>query len=68
MQGGSFEAGVEEAWLGEQPGGVHAQPGSPLQVAQAVRPTPNPSFRRVDAQVFSEAAAVLRVSTIVGRY
>ena len=44
------------------------QLGRQLQVQVSVRPTPNPSFRRVDAQVFSEAAAVLRVSTIVGRY
>lgn len=39
-----------------------------MQVQLTVRPTPNPSFRRVDAQVFSENFAVLRVSTIVGRY
>lgn len=33
-----------------------------------VRPTPNPSFRRVDAQVLDEAASpVLRLSTIIGR-
>ena len=44
------------------------QAGRQMQVQLSVRPTPNPSFRRVDAQVFSEAAAVLRVSTIVGRY
>jgi general secretion pathway protein I len=34
----------------------------------AVRPTPNPSFRRVDAQVFDADSPVLRLSTIVGRY
>jgi general secretion pathway protein I len=34
----------------------------------AVRPTPNPSFRRVDAQVTEGSAAILRLSTIVGRY
>jgi general secretion pathway protein I len=33
-----------------------------------VRPTPNPSFRRVDAQVFDGRWAVLRLSTVVGRY
>ena len=32
-----------------------------------VRPTPNPSFRRVDAQVRSQSGPVLRLSTIVGR-
>ena len=44
------------------------QLGRQLQVQVSVRPTPNPSFRRVDAQVFADAAPVLRVSTIVGRY
>ena len=33
----------------------------------SVRPTPNPSFRRVDAQVRSQSGPVLRLSTIVGR-
>jgi general secretion pathway protein I len=37
-------------------------------VAVSVLPTPNPSFRRVDAQVFDGAAPVLRLSTIVGRF
>lgn len=37
-------------------------------VAVSVRPTPNPSFRRVDAQVFEEQAPVLRLSTVVGRW
>ena len=44
------------------------QAGRTLTVAVIVRPTPNPSFRRVDAQVFTESVPVLRVSTIVGRY
>lgn len=35
----------------------------------AVRPTPNPNFRRVDAQVFNEAGEpVLSLSTVLGRY
>ena len=34
----------------------------------SVRPTPNPSFERVDAQVFRDDVPVLRLSTIVGRY
>ena len=37
-------------------------------VGVSVRPTPNPSFRRVDAQVVEGDNAVLRLSTIVGRY
>jgi general secretion pathway protein I len=40
-----------------------------FNIQVAVRPTPNPNFRRVDAQVFDEAGSpVLRLSTIVGRY
>jgi general secretion pathway protein I len=37
-------------------------------VAVSVLPTPNPSFRRVDAQVFDDGFPVLRLSTVVGRY
>jgi len=37
-------------------------------VAVSVLPTPNPSFRRVDAQVFDGNFPVLRLSTVVGRY
>lgn len=44
------------------------QAGRSFAVAVSVMPTPNPSFRRVDAQVFDENAAVLRLSTVVGRY
>lgn len=44
------------------------QAGKRFDVAVIVRPTPNPSFRRVDAQVLDEGSSVLRVSTIVGRY
>lgn len=43
------------------------QAGRQFTVNVAVRPTPNPSFRRVDAQVIDENAPVLRLSTIVGR-
>lgn len=39
-----------------------------FEVALTVAPTPNPSFLRVDAQVFEAATPVLRVSTVVGRY
>ena len=45
-----------------------AQARLTLQVAQAVRPTPNPSFQRVDAQVLDGENSILRVSTIIGRY
>jgi general secretion pathway protein I len=45
-----------------------AQAGETLTVALAVRPTPNPNFLRVDAQVFKTEVPVLRLSTIVGRY
>ncbi len=44
------------------------QAGEPLEVAVVVAPTPNPNFRRVDAQVFEAGAPVLRLSTVVGRY
>jgi general secretion pathway protein I len=37
-------------------------------VTVSVMPTPNPSFRRVDAQVFDGESPVLRLSTIVGRF
>jgi general secretion pathway protein I len=33
-----------------------------------VRPTPNPSFRRMDAQVLDGDNSILRISTIIGRY
>ena len=44
------------------------QAGRGLQVRLSIRPTPNPSFRRADAQVFAENTPVLSISTIVGRY
>lgn len=43
------------------------QAGRAFDVSVVVRPTPNPTFRRVDAQVFSGTDPVLRLSTIVGR-
>jgi general secretion pathway protein I len=39
-----------------------------FDVALTVRTTPNPAFRRVDAQVFSNNSPILRVTTVVGRY
>lgn len=44
------------------------QAGRVFDVAVLVAPTPNPSFRRVDAQVLDGASPVLRLSTVVGRY
>ena len=44
------------------------QGGESLAVTVSVAPTPNPSFRRVDAQVFDGPDPVLRLSTIVGRF
>ena len=43
------------------------QAGRTLQVAQAVRPTPNPNFRRVDVSVLEGDQQVVRVTSIVGR-
>lgn len=33
-----------------------------------VSATPNPNFRRVDAQVFADGSPLLRISTVLGRY
>lgn len=44
------------------------QAGRQLTVAVTVRPTPNPSFRRMDAQVLDGDNSILRISTIIGRY
>jgi general secretion pathway protein I len=38
-----------------------------LDVVLTVQTTPNPSFRRVDAQVFLKTSPLLRVSTVLGR-
>jgi general secretion pathway protein I len=39
-----------------------------FDVALTVRTTPNPAFRRVDAQVFDAAAPILNITTVLGRY
>jgi general secretion pathway protein I len=44
------------------------QAGQRFDVRLIVRPTPNPSFRRVDAQVLDGENSILRISTILGRY
>lgn len=43
------------------------QAGREFSVNVSVRPTPNPQFRRMDAQVFDADTPVLRISTIIGR-
>ena len=43
------------------------QAGHALQVEIAVKTTPNPNFRRVDARVLSQGAFVLQISTVMGR-
>ena len=45
-----------------------AQAGEDFRVHVTVSPTPNPSFRRIDAQVLNASGPVLRISTIMGRY
>ncbi|HEY8356186.1 MAG TPA: type II secretion system minor pseudopilin GspI [Ramlibacter sp.] len=44
------------------------QAGRVYQLRVTVSPTPNPSFRRVDAQVFDGTVPILRLSTVQGRY
>lgn len=44
------------------------QAGRAFTVNLSVRPTPNPSFRRLDAQVLDGGTPVLRLSTVMGRY
>jgi general secretion pathway protein I len=49
--------------------GMNCEEGGRIfAVTVSVLPTPNPSFRRVDAQVFEAEVPVLRLSTIVGRF
>ena len=43
------------------------QAGRQFTVNVIVRPTPNPQFRRMDAQVFDADMSILRISTIIGR-
>ena len=41
------------------------QAGRNFQVTLSVQPTPNPKFRRVDAQISDNSSPVLRLSTVV---
>ncbi|RFO97620.1 type II secretion system protein GspI [Rhodoferax lacus] len=43
------------------------QAGQTLQVQTTVRPTPNPNFLRVDAQVLKETTPVFQITTVMGR-
>ncbi len=47
---------------------VCEQAGRAFQVVLLVRPTPNPLFRRVDAQVSESNLMILQLSTVVTRY
>lgn len=44
------------------------QAGRSLSVKLVVLATPNPNFRRVDAQVLDGEVPIWRLSTVVGRY
>ena len=44
------------------------QAQSDMRVVLTVRATPNPSFRRVEAQVFEAQTPLIRVQTVIGRY
>lgn len=45
------------------------QAGRTLKLQLDVQPTPNPSFRRVDAKLFNtQQQPILQLSTILGRY
>ena len=44
------------------------QAGQVFTVRLRVAPTPNPSFRRIDAHVFTGAVPLLRLSTVLGRF
>ncbi len=45
------------------------QGGQSFDVVLVVAPTPNPNFRRVDAQIANDAGEpILTLSTVLGRY
>jgi general secretion pathway protein I len=44
------------------------QAGQAFSLRVKVSPTPNPNFRRIDAQVFSAGLPVLQIATVQGRY
>jgi general secretion pathway protein I len=44
------------------------QAGRSFNLTVTVRPTLNPSFRRMDAQVLDDTTPILRLSTVIGRF
>lgn len=44
------------------------QAGQAFTVRLKVSGTPNPSFRRIDAQVFTGTSPLLKISTVMGRF
>jgi len=44
------------------------QAGRSFKVNVTVRPTLNPSFRRLDAQVLDDTTPILRLSTVIGQF
>jgi general secretion pathway protein I len=44
------------------------QAGQAFTVRLKISGTPNPSFRRVDAQVFTGTSPLLKISTVLGRF
>ena len=44
------------------------QAGQVFTVRLKVSGTPNPSFRRIDAQVFAGTSPLLKISTVMGRF
>ncbi len=43
------------------------QANTPFKVQISINTTPNPTFRRVDAQVFKEGLPQLKLTTVIGR-
>ena len=39
-----------------------------FEVQWTIQNTPNPSFRRIDVQVFEGGTSLLKTSTVLGRY
>ena len=53
--------------VGESQSGCE-QAGQRLDVTLRVEPTPNPSFRRLEARVSVEQRVLLNLNTVIGRY
>jgi len=65
---------IEQLRLSQQMPGVGdshiacRQASRDFDVLMRVRTTPNPSFRRIDAQVFDGTTPILRTTSVMGRY